>query len=86
MRSLDLDPAKVAVERNLEIVPRSLHEATPLVDGDRLIVEGVEVDRLLQPIRDWAAEVPEIRCASPTDPRHRSGCSASSTVIGSNRS
>ncbi len=27
---------KVAVERNLEIVPRSLHEATPLVDGDRV--------------------------------------------------
>ena len=34
--SLGLDPAKVAVERNLEIVPRSLHEATPLVDGDRV--------------------------------------------------
>ncbi len=33
---LGLDPRKVAVERNLEIVPRSLHEATPLVDGDRV--------------------------------------------------
>lgn len=33
---LGLDVRKVAVERNLEIVPRSLYAATPLVEGDRL--------------------------------------------------
>ncbi len=33
---LGLDPRKVAVERNLAIVPRSLHGSTPLVDGDRI--------------------------------------------------
>ncbi len=27
---------RVAVERNGEIVPRGLHERTPLADGDRL--------------------------------------------------
>jgi thiamine biosynthesis protein ThiS len=32
---LDLDPRRVAVERNLEIVPRSLHAATPVIEGDR---------------------------------------------------
>lgn len=32
---LELDPRRVAVERNLEIVPRSLHAATPVIDGDR---------------------------------------------------
>ncbi len=34
--SLDLDAAKVAVERNLEIVPRSTFGAATLADGDRL--------------------------------------------------
>jgi thiamine biosynthesis protein ThiS len=34
--ALGLNPRKVAVERNLEIVPRSLHAATPLADGDRI--------------------------------------------------
>ena len=33
---LGLDPRKVAVERNLEIVPRSLYAQTPLSDGDRI--------------------------------------------------
>ncbi len=33
---LSLDPRKVAVERNLEIVPRSLHEITTLAEGDRI--------------------------------------------------
>lgn len=33
---LGLDPRKVAVERNLEIVPRSAYAATPLADGDRI--------------------------------------------------
>lgn len=31
-----LDIRKVAVERNLEIVPKSLHATTALVDGDRI--------------------------------------------------
>lgn len=34
--TLGLDPRKVAVERNLEIVPRSLHATTVLSDGDRI--------------------------------------------------
>ena len=33
---LGLDARKVAVERNLEIVPRSAYAATPLADGDRI--------------------------------------------------
>lgn len=33
---LGLDPRKVAVERNLEIVPKSLHAETALADGDRI--------------------------------------------------
>ncbi|MET0294152.1 MAG: sulfur carrier protein ThiS [Phenylobacterium sp.] len=33
---LNLDPRKVAVERNLEIVPRSAYTATLLADGDRI--------------------------------------------------
>jgi sulfur carrier protein len=33
---LGLDPRKVAVERNLEIVPRSTYAATPIADGDRI--------------------------------------------------
>ncbi len=33
---LGLDPRKVAVERNLEIVPRSFYDTTGLVDGDRI--------------------------------------------------
>ena len=34
--ALGLDGRKVAVERNLEIVPRSAYAATPLTDGDRV--------------------------------------------------
>lgn len=33
---LGLDARKVAVERNLEIVPRSAYGATALTDGDRI--------------------------------------------------
>jgi thiazole synthase len=32
--SLGLDPAKVAVERNREIVPRSVLDEMPVEDGD----------------------------------------------------
>lgn len=35
---LGLDVRKVAVERNLEIVPRSLHATTPVAEGDRIEV------------------------------------------------
>jgi thiamine biosynthesis protein ThiS len=34
--ALELDTRKVAVERNLEIVPRSLHAQTPVAEGDRI--------------------------------------------------
>lgn len=34
--ALGLDPRKVAIERNLAIVPRSLWSGTPLTEGDRL--------------------------------------------------
>ena len=34
--ALGLDRRKVAVERNLEIVPRSAYGRTPLADGDRI--------------------------------------------------
>jgi thiamine biosynthesis protein ThiS len=33
---LGLDKRKLAVEHNLEIVPRSLYAATRLADGDRI--------------------------------------------------
>src|SRR5690242_451198 len=36
LESLGLDPAKIAVERNLEIVPRSTYGQVALTDGDRL--------------------------------------------------
>ncbi|HKB96213.1 MAG TPA: sulfur carrier protein ThiS [Rhizomicrobium sp.] len=36
LESLGLDPAKIAVERNLEIVPRSRYGDIALIQGDRL--------------------------------------------------
>ena len=36
VEALGLDTKKVAVERNLEIVPRSAYGMTPLADGDRI--------------------------------------------------
>ena len=36
VEELGFDVRKVAVERNLAIVPRSLHAATELEDGDRI--------------------------------------------------
>ena len=38
VQELGLDVRKVAVERNLEIVPRSLHADTPVTEGDRIEV------------------------------------------------
>ncbi len=34
--ALGLDARKVAVERNLQIVPRSTYAATPVADDDRI--------------------------------------------------
>lgn len=36
LESLGFDPAKIAVERNLEIVPRSSYDRIPVAEGDRL--------------------------------------------------
>jgi sulfur carrier protein len=36
VRALGLDPRKVAVERNLQIVPRSTYAVVKLSDGDQL--------------------------------------------------
>lgn len=36
VEALGLDPRKVAVELNMEIVPRSAYEVTALSDGDRI--------------------------------------------------
>ncbi len=36
LKQLGIDTTKVAVERNLEIVPKSVFASTPLVDGDRI--------------------------------------------------
>jgi sulfur carrier protein len=36
VEELGLDPRKVAVERNLAIVPRSRHGETALAEGDRI--------------------------------------------------
>jgi len=38
VRALNLEGKRIAVERNGEIVPRSLHAATPIAAGDRLEV------------------------------------------------
>ncbi|WP_125256904.1 sulfur carrier protein ThiS [Brevundimonas fluminis] len=38
VEELGLDVRKVAVERNLEIVPKSLHADTPVTEGDRIEV------------------------------------------------
>lgn len=38
VEELELDVRKVAVERNLEIVPKSLHATTPVAEGDRFEV------------------------------------------------
>lgn len=36
LAALALEPRKIAVERNLEIVPRSAYGQTALADGDRI--------------------------------------------------
>jgi thiamine biosynthesis protein ThiS len=34
--ALGLDRGKLAIERNLQIIPRSAYAATPLAEGDRI--------------------------------------------------
>lgn len=36
LEELSIDPQKVAIERNLQIVPRSRYRETDLQEGDRL--------------------------------------------------
>jgi sulfur carrier protein len=36
LRALDIDPKRVAVELNLEILPKADYETTVLNDGDRI--------------------------------------------------
>ena len=36
LAALDLEPRKIAVERNLEIVPKSQYGETALCDGDKI--------------------------------------------------
>ncbi|MBI1365398.1 MAG: sulfur carrier protein ThiS [Alphaproteobacteria bacterium] len=36
LEALALEPRKIAVERNLEIVPKSAYGATNLLEGDRI--------------------------------------------------
>jgi len=38
LAQLELDPRYLAVERNLQLVPRTEHAETQLADGDRLEV------------------------------------------------
>lgn len=38
LKELQLDPRSLAVERNLQLVPRADHAGTPLSEGDRLEV------------------------------------------------
>lgn len=37
---LQLDPRKVAIERNLTLVPRSAYASTPIMDGDAIEIVG----------------------------------------------
>ena len=58
LQSLGLDPAKIAVERNLQIVPRSTYDQVPVADGDRFEIvhfigggnAPVEVPRIDKPL------------------------------------
>lgn len=36
LEALELEPKKIAVERNLEIVPKSQYQDTALADGDQI--------------------------------------------------
>ncbi len=57
LRDIGLDPAKVAVERNLEIVPKSTYEGAALTDGDKLeivhFIGGGAPDSIQAGDDDW---------------------------------
>ncbi len=36
LAALELEARKIAVERNREIIPRSLYDDTPVAEGDRI--------------------------------------------------
>ncbi len=36
LQSLEIDPRRVAVELNMEILPKTEYETAPLADGDRI--------------------------------------------------
>jgi thiazole synthase len=56
---LSIDPKKVAVERNLEIVPRSTYGAVGLLSGDRLeIVQFIGGGNEAAPVSTGAADKP----------------------------
>lgn len=40
VKTLEADPRTLAVERNAEIIPKSLYEATELNDGDQIEIVG----------------------------------------------
>ncbi|HVE51363.1 MAG TPA: sulfur carrier protein ThiS [Casimicrobiaceae bacterium] len=40
VRALGLEGKRIAVERNGDIIPRSLHQQTRLAEGDRLEIVG----------------------------------------------
>ena len=52
LTELGIDPRKVAVELNLEIVPRSKYQATKVSDGDKLEVAGDPLRPLLGKIEE----------------------------------
>ena len=56
LRALNLDPAKIAVERNLEIVPRSTYAQVRLVEDDRLeivhFIGGGNAPAVPSPVED----------------------------------
>lgn len=55
VRQLELDPAKVAIERNLEVVPRSTYGEVTLADGDQLeIVHFVGGGNHDAPVDSWS--------------------------------
>ena len=57
LESLGLDPAKIAVERNLEIVPRSTYGEVALAHGDRL-GPAKAARHLPEPVLDPAGAAP----------------------------
>ncbi|MBM3516632.1 MAG: sulfur carrier protein ThiS [Alphaproteobacteria bacterium] len=68
LRHLALDPSKVALERNLEIVPRSAYGETQIAAGDRIeivhFIGGGTSPARLQPVVEDVLEVAGRRLSS----------------------